>query len=854
MATVFLARDLKHDRDVALKVLRPELFTALAHERFLAEIRLTAKLDHPHILTLIDSGESGGSLWYVVPFIRGESLRRKLEKEKQLGIEEVLAIGKQLASALDYAHRQGVIHRDIKPENILLHEGEAMLADFGIALAVTQAGGSRLTETGLSLGTPMYMSPEQATGDRELDGRSDVYSLAVVLYEMLAGEPPHAGATARAVLAKLMTTEPVRLRTLRPALPTAIENAIHSGLAKVREDRCPTAGAIFEALQRHQPAWHDQTGPEHAEQRSGPPLTILQGLPAKRSKVSRIVVVAGGVGTIAGILGLYSHFRSQPGQAPASRQSQLTFVGNAAQQAISPDGQLLAYVERGESLRVLVKDLAGGSLIPIATFQRNIMTLRWSPDGTMILCSGEISGHRPPLALWPRLGGFPRRLPDAMYATMSVDGSQVATWNPSAEFGIVLQIIATGARRPISAPDTIGWLRRGDWSPNGRWLVVPSAPKAGGRWNLWMIDVESGKWHTMLSDTVELSAPHWAPRGDALYYLNGGNELRKLRIGSDGLVRGAPEVLQTGLSATDISITADGTRLAYTKNQAHSNLWVATRRRGTSQFIVRQVTTGTAEKSRGALSPDGRLIAFLQREERGAGLFVLPVEGGLPQRISTDEIAGAIPPGSDGPAWSPDGRRLAFVATAPGGTRVHTITLEGQEQRTYSTTDAAEWAHISWAPHQRLLYQARGNANFRWLDLETESEEPLVPNDSLGWLFQASASSDLSHVAAFWNREPTRGTYVISLHDGSQTQMGPDDSWPLGWSADGTLFVQDNSGRIHHIPVLGKESEVFRNPIEGEEAGDCNLSERTMGLVLVCNVEEPNSDAWMITNFDPEAR
>src|SRR5690606_21552840 len=182
MATVYLARDLKHDREVALKVLRPELAAVLGAERFLAEIKITARLDHPHILTLIDSGAADGFLYYVLPYVRGESLRQRLIREKQLGLDEALAVTRQVASALDYAHRQGVIHRDIKPENILLQEGEAILADFGIALAVKEAGGNRLTETGLSLGTPQYMSPEQATGDRLVDARSDVYSLAAVLY------------------------------------------------------------------------------------------------------------------------------------------------------------------------------------------------------------------------------------------------------------------------------------------------------------------------------------------------------------------------------------------------------------------------------------------------------------------------------------------------------------------------------------------------------------------------------------------------------------------------------------------------------------------------------------------------
>src|SRR6059036_845831 len=248
MATVYLARDVKHDRAVALKILRPELAAALGAERFLQEIRISAKLDHPHILTLIDSGESEGFVWYVLPYVRGESLREKLTREQQLSIEETVRIATQVASALDYAHGHGVIHRDIKPENILLHEGEAVVADFGIALAVREAGGDRLTESGLSLGTPQYMSPEQATGDRQLDARSDIYSLGAVLYEMLAGEPPFSGATTQAVIAKLLTERPTGLRTVRDTVPEGIDAAVAKALSKVPADRFGGAAQFAAAL------------------------------------------------------------------------------------------------------------------------------------------------------------------------------------------------------------------------------------------------------------------------------------------------------------------------------------------------------------------------------------------------------------------------------------------------------------------------------------------------------------------------------------------------------------------------------------------------------------------------------
>jgi serine/threonine protein kinase/tetratricopeptide (TPR) repeat protein len=248
MATVYLAHDIRHERDVALKVLRPELAAMLGRERFLAEIRTTARLDHPHILTLIDSGESDGVLWYVVPFIRGESLRQRLDRERQLRVDEALSITRNVASALDYANRQGIVHRDVKPENILLHEGEAMLADFGIALALREAAGERLTGTGMSVGTPQYMSPEQAAAEPQLDARSDVYSLGAVLYEMLAGEPPFTGATGQAVIAKLMTSTPPPLVALRSAIPQGVSQAVARALAKVPADRFATAADFAAAL------------------------------------------------------------------------------------------------------------------------------------------------------------------------------------------------------------------------------------------------------------------------------------------------------------------------------------------------------------------------------------------------------------------------------------------------------------------------------------------------------------------------------------------------------------------------------------------------------------------------------
>jgi serine/threonine-protein kinase len=248
MATVYLAADLKHDRKVAIKVLRPELAAVLGAERFVQEIKTTAALQHPHILPLFDSGQADGFLYYVMPYIQGETLRTMLDREKQLGVDEAVKITTEVADALDYAHRQGVIHRDIKPENILLHDGRPMVADFGIALAVSAAAGGRMTETGLSLGTPHYMSPEQATAEKEITAKSDVYSLGSVLYEMLTGDPPHTGSSAQQIIMKIVTDIPRPVIELRKSVPPNVAAALAKALEKLPADRFDGARAFAEAL------------------------------------------------------------------------------------------------------------------------------------------------------------------------------------------------------------------------------------------------------------------------------------------------------------------------------------------------------------------------------------------------------------------------------------------------------------------------------------------------------------------------------------------------------------------------------------------------------------------------------
>ncbi len=419
MATVYLAEDLRHDRRVALKVLRPELAAVIGAERFLAEIKLTANLQHPHILPLFDSGEADSFLFYVMPFIEGESLRDRLDREKQLPVDEAVRLGCEVASALDYAHRHGVIHRDIKPENILLHDGRALVADFGIALAASKAGGTRMTETGMSLGTPAYMSPEQAMGEREITARSDVYALGAVLYEMLTGDPPFTGSTAQAVVARVVTESPRPLTPQRHTIPPHVEAAVLTALEKLPADRFASAADFAAALTN--PAFTLPGGSlEAAAVRAPGPwkrVAVLTGVLAAAASLVAIWALARG----AGHAGPSVYDVVLPDSARMSFTHTRTFASSptgaflvytaerggttelwyrslrdddahpilgtegGSTPTIAPDGRRMAFLARGQ---VWIVPIEGGAPRPIAE-SAELPDLHWVSDRKVLLADGD---------------------------------------------------------------------------------------------------------------------------------------------------------------------------------------------------------------------------------------------------------------------------------------------------------------------------------------------------------------------------------------------------------------------------------------------------------------------------------
>ena len=373
MATVYLARDLRHDRQVALKVLHPELGAVLGAERFLNEIRLTARLQHPNILPLFDSGQADGLLFYVIPFIDGESLRARLDREKQLPVEEAVRIAQEAAGALAYAHRQGVIHRDVKPENILLQDGQALVSDFGIGLVVSAARGSRMTQTGISLGTPQYMSPEQAAGERDLTPRSDVYSLACVVYEMLVGEPPFTGPNAQAVFAKAMTESPAPLCPRRRTIPPYVEAAVLRALEKLPADRFATALEFSAALA--------------GTMTSGPAATLAWTRPtaAAGRRRARLAVIGAGLAAVVAAF-LAGRAAARPDAEPFVVSSISPPPHEEFQTpdfALAPDGSRIAFVTRGARPRLWVRPLDQADAMPLDGTEGAGHPF-WSPDGTQV--------------------------------------------------------------------------------------------------------------------------------------------------------------------------------------------------------------------------------------------------------------------------------------------------------------------------------------------------------------------------------------------------------------------------------------------------------------------------------------
>jgi eukaryotic-like serine/threonine-protein kinase len=651
MATVYLAHDLKHDRKVALKLLRPELAAVIGAERFLQEIKVTANLQHSHILPLYDSGAAEGFLYYVMPYVAGETLRTKLAREKQLGVDEAIALTRAVAAALEHAHRQGVIHRDIKPENILLRDGDPLIADFGIALAVSHAGGHRLTETGLSIGTPHYMSPEQAMGDRDLDARSDVYSLAATLYEMLTGDPPYTGSTAQAIVAKVLTEKAPPVTLARDTVPDHASAAIAKALTRLPADRFPSAGAFADALVT--------PGFVPAAATRAAPAAVPAARPGWRAHAGW------GVAVVLAVITGWMILRPAP-PAPVTRYGLHLPPGQAPEPGRpalpSPDGSRIAYVgpaANGVQLWVKVRDQYHAT--PLAG-TAGVTNFTWSPDGQWIAFT--LAGR---VAKVPIVGGAAIPLAD------TASGDLGLAWLDDGTI-VYLQSGGTILRR---VPDTGGPsariyagqapLRMVTALPDGRGVLFTRCT-AIPNCDLWAFDTRADSARQMMAGPV---LGLYAPTGHLVYVRNDGAafavpfDLGRLEV------RGSPvPVLDSVMVVGDLypllGIAPSGTLVmrqgaAFSLLQRYQMVWVDRQGRETpidTTWTVRFVSFGG--NAGWALSPDGRQLAIGLATDAGDDIWVKQLPRGPVSRVSYDSAS------EYRPRWMPDGRRVMFGSNRPG--------------------------------------------------------------------------------------------------------------------------------------------------------------------------------------------
>ncbi len=663
MATVYLAEDVRHDRRVALKVLRPELAAVIGAERFLAEIKLTANLQHPHILPLFDSGEADGYLFYVMPFIQGETLRDRLNREKQLPVAEAVRITTEVAAALDYAHRHGVIHRDIKPENILLHDGQALVADFGIALAASKAGGTRMTETGMSLGTPHYMSPEQAMGEREITARSDVYALGAVLYEMLTGDPPFTGSTAQAIVARVVTESPRPLIPQRHTIPRHVEATVLTALEKLPADRFASAAEFADALR----------DPTYAPTVPVPAAEAAPSRPAPRRRLALLVpalalAFALALGAAAGAA-LWA--RRHPPPTPLLSQFSLALKSSQALQppnpaggariALSPDGRAMAYIGPAESgTRLWLRRIDQLDATPIAGTE-GASNPFFSPDGRRVgfVKSGtevriaSLAGA-PTVTLTDKANTSSGAWGDDGYVYFEVDSGLGRVRATGGEIEPVYKIktkdkeIATEWVHVLpGATGVLFRLRHLGQGPTDFEILAMPLPHGPAR------HLVRGVYAT------------YAPSGHLLVVTADGKLIgipfdpKKLEL------TGAPIALLEGVGVrnsafnVDLALAPNGT-LAYTTGGTQGS------RRGTwvgREGLVTPVDSAWDPQGvigSASLSPDGKSIAVALSREGRRDIWVKRLPAGPFSRLTFADTS------SGRPTWSADGREVYFVTDRSG--------------------------------------------------------------------------------------------------------------------------------------------------------------------------------------------
>ncbi len=839
MATVYLAEDLKHGRKVALKVLRPELAAVLGADRFVQEIKTTAQLQHPHILPLYDSGStiSGdggpGFLYYVMPYIQGENLREKLDRDQQLGIDEAVTIATEVADALQYAHEQGVVHRDTKPENILLSNGRAIVADFGIALAVSAAAGGRMTETGVSVGTPHYMSPEQATAEKHITNRSDIYSLGCVLYEMLTGEPPHTGSSAQMIIMKIVVDVARPVRELRKSVPPNVSAAVSTALEKLQADRFESAKAFAEALRN--PSF---TGRVTAGRSAAVP-----GVASRRLALPALVAVA------ALAMALAAWGWSRPRHAPGSVARYPTTLGApgvldgltfGTEAALSPDGTVLVFrsplTGRGQ---LYIKRRDESAARPLAGTEGGSGPF-FSPDGSSIgfTANGQ-------LRKIPSTGGTSLMLEDSVNSNYNRgawldDGSIVyydATTRTLRRLGagqakskIIVSRTALEGRFPwipTPLPDSRGVLFTAH-------LTLCVGPVSCRPSRVYVYDAKKDSTRMLFEDAI---GAWYSPTGHVLYLTSGGTLMAAPWDNSALVATGPAVAVMDGIQAPGFLIANDGTayytagRSEFTPGPAPNATVVWVSRSGQIEPVDSswQVNTGGGYNGEFAvdwglaLSPDGRRIALTMLTDLGRDIWVKQLPKGPASRLT-------LHPGEDrSPSWTPDGKAITFLSDRPvpgQTTREAKPKFTVWEQPADGTGEARlVWASESatdatWSPDRRWMLIGASASTGTATHGEILGVQPGV--DSVARKLVATGydergarlSPDGRWLAYVSNEQGTHEVFVRPFPDvnGGKWQVSSGGGSPPIWSHSGRELFYVANGKMYVVKINPGSSFSAESP------------------------------------------
>ena len=803
MATVYLATDSRHHRKVAVKVLHPELTAVIGAERFLKEIELTASLQHPHILPLFDSGDAAGQLFYVMPFVEGETLRARLDRERQLPIDDAIRIASEVASALEYAHKRHVVHRDVKPENVLLHDGAALVADFGIALAVQDAGGERITQTGLSLGTPQYMAPEQAMGERSIGPRADIYALGAVTYEMLVGEPPFTGPTAQSIVAKMMTDEPAAPSRQRRSVSPALERAVLRALEKLPADRWPSAQAFADAL-------------------AAPATSVVHGGASGR----RTAPLGWGVAAIAAALATWGWLRRPPAPSalPPSRLSILVpgagVPGNGRLVDISPDGERIVFTTyQGGASMGNVQELSRDEATSLPALRDGI-DVHFSADGRSIYF-GDV-GHAQ-LQRASIEGGAPVPLRGVQSAGFMADAPDGSLWLSTAQFELLRVAPDGSVQRPLANVRPRLTVVIMQIFADGRSALVKDYNTSDGQ--LAIMDLTTGAL-TPIFDFPVVEARYAV---GYLVFVRADGSLYAAAFDADAhRATGPPvqigeNVSLTGSGIGQIAVARNGT-IVYVPAQPRQVMLVDRTGKATPLSAERR------NFHMPRFSPDGKQIAVDFPSVDGRDVWMLDRATGTLSRVTSEHD------GHD-PVWSPDGSELLYTSIRHSGIFAIYRTRPGSGV----TTKIAENSKLSFTgallPDGRTLFT-------QMIDLQPGSQGDLVRIDSAGGITPvvagpsdeayAAVSPDARWVAFTSGLTGTDEVYVRPLSgSAAQVQISRAGGTEPMWSHDGReLFYRaETDGHT-----------VFRDAVVDPRGPFRVLSQSTLFAVDEYDAAQPHAN------------